>query len=327
MDVAPENTSGQDKSAIIPQEIQGWNWGAFFLGWIWGVGNNVWIALLQLIPIPFFDFIWAIVLGVKGNGWAWRKKKWDSIEHFKSTQRKWGIAGVAVFIVSVIIILIAIVVPADSPVPSSTPTLQPESAIEEGWVRLRIQDVGSIDYPTDFLELQSGDYQYIVEKWRQVLGLSKSDFTLQQVGLNELKPSAFEEYRRVILQTSYLNPGEEVFRVNEKYSMSQQELAEFQNELIDQLNQEYAKGKSMGLGDNKIIDPGTTEIVEVNGMFPLVHTYKRQLNDNPVVLVKTYLFWNYDRIHSLAFSCRVEDEEECGDIYGRILASFRLKGD
>ena len=68
----------------------------------------------------------------------------------------------------------------------------------------------------------------------------------------------------------------------------------------------------------------TLEIKEVNGMYPLVHTYKRQLNDNPVVLVQNYMFQNYDMIHYLVFSYRVEDEEECKDIYEKILASFRL---
>ncbi len=197
--------------------------------------------------------------------------------------------------------------------------------VEDGWVRLRIEDVGSIDYPTDFLELQSGEYRGMVEEFNQIVELSKSDFTLQQVGLNELQPSAFDEYRRVMLQTFYLNPGEEVFRANEEYTMSRQELAEFQNELINQLLQGYAMQKSIGLGNNKIIDSGSLEIMEINGMFPLVHTYKRQLNDNPVVLVKAYLFWNYDKIHGLAFSCRVVDEEECRDIYDKILDSFRLQ--
>jgi hypothetical protein len=129
----------------------------------------------------------------------------------------------------------------------------------------------------------------------------------------------------VILQTSYLNPGEEVFRANEKYTMSQQELVELQNELIDQLRKEYAELNSIGLGDSKIIDPGSLEIMEINGMFPVVHIYKRQLNDNPVILVKTYWFWNYDKIHNLAFSYRVVDEAECIDIYQRILDSFRLE--
>jgi hypothetical protein len=88
-DTALLNTSGQGFSAIVPPELQGWNWGAFLLTWIWGIGNKVWLALLALIPIPIAGLAVAIVLGVKGNEWAWQSKKWDSIEQFRRTQRTW----------------------------------------------------------------------------------------------------------------------------------------------------------------------------------------------------------------------------------------------
>jgi len=111
--VTAENTSGQGELAVVPEEVKGWSWGAFVLTWIWGIFNSVWIALLCFIP--FFSFVWAIVLGIKGNEWAWRNKKWDSIEHFKSTQKGWNIAGIVVFAISivagVVAIIVAVVVP------------------------------------------------------------------------------------------------------------------------------------------------------------------------------------------------------------------------
>jgi len=99
-----ENTSGQGNLAVIPPEIRGWNWGAFFLGIIWGIGNNVWIALLELIP--FVGWVMIIVLGIKGNEWAWRNKRWNSVEHFKKTQRTWAKWGLAVFVVAFLVGLI-----------------------------------------------------------------------------------------------------------------------------------------------------------------------------------------------------------------------------
>ncbi|GAG76086.1 unnamed protein product, partial [marine sediment metagenome] len=90
------NTSGQGKLAVVPEEIKKWNWGAFLLPWIWGIGNNVWIALLCFIP--YVNFIMIFVLGAKGSEWAWQKKRWDSIEHFKNVQKKWAIAGLVLFI-------------------------------------------------------------------------------------------------------------------------------------------------------------------------------------------------------------------------------------
>ena len=105
------NTSGQGQSAVVPDELKGWNWGAFLLTWIWGVGNEVWLALLALIPLPMIRLAMAIILGIKGNEWAWRSKKWDSIEHFRRTQRIWLIWGiVALFLPFILIIGITLIV-------------------------------------------------------------------------------------------------------------------------------------------------------------------------------------------------------------------------
>jgi Cytochrome oxidase complex assembly protein 1 len=82
---------------VVPAEIGRWNWGAFLLNWIWGIGNQTYIALLALIP--GFGFIWMLVLGVKGNAWAWRNGRWDSVEHFKRVQRKWAIWGAVIWFV------------------------------------------------------------------------------------------------------------------------------------------------------------------------------------------------------------------------------------
>jgi hypothetical protein len=81
----------------IPAEIDRWNWGAFLLNWIWGIGNNTFIALLTLIPV-FGILIMPFVLGAKGSVWAWRNGRWDSVEHFKRVQRKWAIWGAVIWI-------------------------------------------------------------------------------------------------------------------------------------------------------------------------------------------------------------------------------------
>ncbi|MCX6010420.1 MAG: hypothetical protein NTW48_10445, partial [Chloroflexi bacterium] len=100
-----DNTSGQGKGAVIPPEIRGWNWGAFLLNWMWGIGNKVGIALLTFILGP----IMAIILGVKGNEWAWRNKKWKSVEKFKKTQRGWAGAGIGLTCVSILLVIVMIV--------------------------------------------------------------------------------------------------------------------------------------------------------------------------------------------------------------------------
>jgi hypothetical protein len=96
------NTSGQGKAVEIPAEIRGWNWGAFFLTWIWGIGNNTYRAFWVFFPIV--NFFMLIFLGIKGNEWAWRHKKWQSVEHFKAVQKKWSIAGLIFFIAMIVLV-------------------------------------------------------------------------------------------------------------------------------------------------------------------------------------------------------------------------------
>ena len=96
MTMTSENTSGQGKAALVPPEVNRWNWGAFLLHWIWGIGNSTFIAFL--VFIPFFGFIWIFVLGAKGSAWAWRNRKWDSVEHFRRVQRTWAIWGLIVWV-------------------------------------------------------------------------------------------------------------------------------------------------------------------------------------------------------------------------------------
>ncbi len=53
--------------------------------------------------IPLVGLGWAIYLGVKGNELAWQSKRWNSIEHFRGTQRTWTRVALAVVLVSILI--------------------------------------------------------------------------------------------------------------------------------------------------------------------------------------------------------------------------------
>jgi len=66
------------------------------MNWIWAIGMQTWIGLLALVP--YAGFIMAIVLGVKGNEWAWQNRKWESVEQFNNVQRVWTIWGVALLL-------------------------------------------------------------------------------------------------------------------------------------------------------------------------------------------------------------------------------------
>lgn len=102
-----QNNSGQGKPAALPPQLHGWNWGAFFLTWIWGIGNNTTIAFLTWIPLANFVMIFMLV--AKGNEWAWQNKRWESIEHFKKVQKLWAVWGFAIFILAMLFLFIVII--------------------------------------------------------------------------------------------------------------------------------------------------------------------------------------------------------------------------
>lgn len=85
-----------NEPAEIPRELDRWNWGAFFLNWIWGIGNSTWIALLTFVPVV--GIVMMFVLGARGSRWAWRNRAWRDAEQFRRTQRAWAIAGLAIWL-------------------------------------------------------------------------------------------------------------------------------------------------------------------------------------------------------------------------------------
>ena len=52
---------------------------------IWGIGNKSWLTFWAFIP--YFNIIWMFVCGFKGNEWAWKNKKWTSVEEFQRVQK------------------------------------------------------------------------------------------------------------------------------------------------------------------------------------------------------------------------------------------------
>lgn len=86
-----EASQAPDKEEV-PEGVKGWSWGAFLLNWIWAIGNRTWVGVLAVIP--YVGFIIAIILGFKGREWAWKNKKWESLDHFNKTQHIWSVWGV-----------------------------------------------------------------------------------------------------------------------------------------------------------------------------------------------------------------------------------------
>jgi hypothetical protein len=98
-------------NAGVERELNSWNWGAFYFGWIWGIFNGVYWPLVVLIPYVGWAamLIINIVLGIKGNVWAWKGRYWKDFNHFKRVQRSWSMWALYIFIASIVLSILLVI--------------------------------------------------------------------------------------------------------------------------------------------------------------------------------------------------------------------------
>lgn len=106
--VSPTGTlaggTGDSTLEDLPAEVRGgWNWGGCTLGCLWAFAMNLpfWgiLALLSSLCGPLALAV-SVVLGLKGNEWAWKNRRWQSVEHFRKVQRIWATVGISLTIVA-----------------------------------------------------------------------------------------------------------------------------------------------------------------------------------------------------------------------------------
>ncbi len=111
---APTYEPGRGAMSVLPPQLAGWSWGGFFWNWIWAFFNGVtWAGVAGLLLTLFFgpgNLVLAIVLGAKGNEWAWQNKVWRDPEHFRSVQRKWALWGLVALLFWIALIVLFVIV-------------------------------------------------------------------------------------------------------------------------------------------------------------------------------------------------------------------------
>lgn len=107
------DNSGQGAGTPVPPELRGWSWAGFLMNGFWAIPHRVWTGIVLCLLLPcvgkgvevftglevyhtaghVLQLIGAIVLGIKGNAWAWQNRRWESVQQFRDTQRVWVIWG------------------------------------------------------------------------------------------------------------------------------------------------------------------------------------------------------------------------------------------
>lgn len=196
---------------------------------------------------------------------------------------------------------------------------QPLPTLPKGWQRIYVKNVGSFDLPPT-MEIQAGKYKQSMNDFYKRMEYAAPQLVAQQKGLNEFRKGSFEQYARVMIETTIGTPGEyEKLNFNIA-KLTQTEISEL-NTLFKQQFQQSFKVSGINL---KLIEWYPVKIAKVNGMSCFHVSYKRQFQNRPFVLVHMYIFPNYDRKHTLTLSYRLSEADHWKSDYATILKSFRI---
>lgn len=100
---------------VVPDELRGkWNWGAFFLSWIWGLNHKAYLTLLVFAAGAVGAITHEAVgnlavlglciwFGMAGNEWAWKSGRFQTIEHFRQVQKAWAIWGLVIAVLGFVV--------------------------------------------------------------------------------------------------------------------------------------------------------------------------------------------------------------------------------
>ncbi len=98
---------GRANKFDFPEGMDRFNWGAFFLGWIWAASME---SVIGVVISLCFGWIGNLIIGFNGNKMAWQARTFKDPEEFILVQEEWTKWGLIVFIVTFSASIIATVI-------------------------------------------------------------------------------------------------------------------------------------------------------------------------------------------------------------------------
>jgi hypothetical protein len=204
------------------------------------------------------------------------------------------------------------------------------------WTVYEIGDIGEIAIPPT-LELRDEssivtlyvdnirDYVYernYERKKVDITKLVKPQLTFQPQGMDNLDKTAFSKYARVILKYQQGKKGD-FYKWNEKFNFSSSELKEIDNYAKQQVRDEITM---MGvLTVVKLIKWYPIEYVTINELSCMKISYTRQMENEPIVRVDKYRFFNSSEIVEFTVSYRMSESNIWASDFNKIAGTFSFK--
>ena len=190
-------------------------------------------------------------------------------------------------------------------------------SLKPGWERIYISNVGYIDMPKT-MEIPSGTYKSRMNSLHNRYEVESPELVFQQKGLSTYSSGAFKKYGRVLLHTID-NPHGDYERLNFNiYSWTSADKQE-----LNQIMKTTTLNDLNTIG-HKLIYWYPSKLEKINGMSCIHVKYKRQMGNNPVVIVHQYYFQNVDMMNILIISYRVNETNYWKPDFDRVLSSFRI---
>lgn len=184
----------------------------------------------------------------------------------------------------------------------STPATSRTIRSYDGWIVVKVGETATFQMPPT-LEVQSDAYRQ--RTGNLGIKVNNENIICQQKGLNEQGPGPANKrnYARVLFTTFPMEPAGPVY--GQKLGLSAKEIKDFEA----LLRQSIVKNESNGLGNQmKFLRWEPLKVETINGIECLHIAYERQLQNNPVVRVDNYKFFNKDKIHNLTISSRISEK-------------------
>ena len=199
-------------------------------------------------------------------------------------------------------------------------------AQETTWQTVSIPGLCTFQIPPT-VEIQKGTYKRVNDQFKKmILEINESPDRViaQPKGINEFDPVALKKYCRIIVETERGAKGDYA-KLYEPLLVSEAELKELDEEIKNQNEQQTAMLNAKGV-KMTILSWQPFKITRVNGVYALVNTYTRSINDAPSVLVQVYMMiQNNDVMHTIAISYRESEKEIWADDLRKVINTFKFE--
>ena len=191
---------------------------------------------------------------------------------------------------------------------------QPLPPMEQGWQRRVIGNIGSIDFPQNLMEEQNRAWRQSGDAQAKSMGLP---LTPQDTVIIQQKGST--RYARIMIAEVIGTRGE-FPKISDRNYFSKTELKDFDSQMSKKLKHDFSK-----ISEMKLLEYYPARLQDLNGMQPLVASYRRQLANNPPVLVWEYRFMNNSSMVHIIMSYRQTEDAVWAPIFQKCIESLRIQ--